>query len=307
MQRSTNHRPDAMALPKLSSRRIFGMIIFFHLQLIISSLSLSLSRHEIQQNINCCRRRKRSRDATTLKQTRKPISTIQTEESCLSAAPLRLQLLFGNSKTESTTASHCHGKRIATVDKSQKISLVRLNGIDLYGLEIVHASSDAETATMSIPHATQDSSSLDRTTLWDATLILQPDSTRAIGDDAVGLIPQQHTSCFVAMNRFQVKEDCKALFEERWAQRQSKLSYQPGFLSFSLLRKRNVGGDEDYDRFNYSTCTIWDRIESWKQWRNGEGKSSHDASRQAANVQKRVPVSEWLEGPSSPIFWDATQ
>lgn len=292
-----------MALPKLFSRRIFGMVIFFHLQLMISALSLSLSRHEIQQNINCCRWRTRSRDAMSLKQTRKPISTIQTEESCLS-----LQLLFGNSKTESTTASE---KRIATVDKSQNISLVRLNGIDLYGREIVHASSDAKTATMSIPHATQDSSSLDQTTLWDATLVLQPDLTaqngsRAIGDDAVELIPQQHTSCFVAMNRFQVKEDCKALFEERWALRQSKLSYQPGFLSFSLLRKRNMGGDEDYDRFNYSTCTVWDRIESWKQWRNGEGKSSHDASRQAADVQKRVPVSEWLEGPSSPIFWDAT-
>jgi heme-degrading monooxygenase HmoA len=142
--------------------------------------------------------------------------------------------------------------------------------------------------------------------------------------------------CFVAMNRFQVKEECKFLFEERWSQRQSKLSHQPGFLGFSLLRKSAAGAqstqqqqqqqqqqdqhhrgttiakeetlddEREHDRFNYSTCTVWDSIESWERWRNGVGKTSHEASKGDRGKQ-RVPVSEWLEGPSSPIFWDGQQ
>ena len=288
-------------------RMVVGMAIFFHLQRSIPmTLSFALSQHKEPRIRNTQALRKQQRREMVLRETRQEdhITTIPTEDYRLSPASTSIQLLFGNPKMERSS----HHKPFNNRDQAQQqLLLNRLDGIDLYGREIIHEPSDANEATMSsILHTTTQelSSALDESTVWDATLVLQPDSI-ASSDDIIHLVPQQQASCFVAMNRFHVKDECKILFEERWAQRQSKLSYQPGFVSFSLLRRRKAGGSEEYDRFNYSTCTIWDCIDSWKEWRNGEGRSSHDASRQLADVQKRVPVSEWLQGPSSPIFWNA--
>jgi len=195
----------------------------------------------------------------------------------------------------------------------QQLVLHRRDGIDLYGREIVHTRCDSRSATMSVLGTnTVTERLLEESSMWDATLVLQPENLEMRnGGDADPLLLTwtlgDSKSCFVAMNRFHVKEDCKALFEERWAQRQSKLPCQPGFVGFSLLRKAATAIDESqeqHDRFNYSTCTIWDSIDCWEEWRNGGGKTSHEASRETSAGKKRVPVSEWLEGPSSPIFWD---
>ena len=271
-------------------RILVGMAIFFHLQLSVPmTSSFPLLRNKELRVRNVQSFSKHQRYEMVLRETRQEdhITTIPKEDYRLSPASTSIQLLFGNPKMDILT----HNGPFNNRDQVQKqLLLNRLDGIDLYGREIIHEPSDANKATMSsVLHTTRDLlSSLDESTIWDATLVLQPDSI-ASSDDTMYLVPQQYASCFVAMNRFHVKDDCKVLFEERWAQRQSKLSYQPGFVSFSLLRKRKAGGNEEYDRFNYSTCTIWDCIDSWKQWRNGEGRSSHDASRQLADVQKRVP------------------
>jgi hypothetical protein len=67
---------------------------------------------------------------------------------------------------------------------------------------------------------------------WEATLLLtQKDDIQNNYSEG---------SCFVAMNRFNVKEGCEDLFEQRWAERRSKLSSQPGFLAFSLIRNGDV-------------------------------------------------------------------
>lgn len=301
----------------LFGRRFVGMaILFFHLWVSVPiASSFPVLQHKELRTKDVRVTRKHRGHEMPLRGTRRgdDRAIIQTEDFPLSPASTSIQLLFGNPKMAIPNG----GEPFNSKDRAQdQLLLKRLDGIDLYGREIIHAPSDANTATMSsmLVHTEQDVSSLDETTIWDATLLLEPDtstthptsSTSGVRDDALRLIPQrQHTSCFVAMNRFHVKEDCKFLFEERWAQRQSKLPHQPGFVSFSLLRKRKAGGNEEYDRFNYSTCTIWDCIDSWKEWRNGEGRSSHDTSRQMAEVTKRVPVSEWLQGPSSPIFWKA--
>ena len=113
----------------------------------------------------------------------------------------------------------------------------------------------------------------------------------------------------MAMNRFAVKAGCEVDFERRWAERESKLPAQPGFLGFSLLRKRKdlEGGSappsppNPEDVYNYSTCTIWTSFKQWSHWRDGEGRYSHDASNKAV---ARTPISEWLDAPASPIFWD---
>jgi len=215
------------------------------------------------------------------------------------------------------------------------LSLQRCDGIFLYGREIVHSESDATLATLEVltmdqpdrnraPHVLHRPAATIATTLWDATLVIEP-------DQPAETTQQQHTShgCFVAMNRFRVRDRCKALFEARWANRRSKLSLQPGFVGFSLLRKRKHNhngngngngndndnherpadaGDERCCRFNYSTCTIWDSRATWERWRNGEGRTSHEVNRQTGDLKqpKRVPLSEWLEGPSSPIFWEGS-
>mmetsp|Transcript_3694 Transcript_3694/g.10458 ORF Transcript_3694/g.10458 Transcript_3694/m.10458 type:complete len:743 (-) Transcript_3694:613-2841(-) len=124
------------------------------------------------------------------------------------------------------------------------LSLQRCDGIFLYGREIVHSESDATLATLEVltmdqpdrnraPHVLHRPAATIATTLWDATLVIEP-------DQPAETTQQQHTShgCFVAMNRFRVRDRCKALFEARWANRRSKLSLQPGFVGFSLLRKR---------------------------------------------------------------------
>lgn len=138
---------------------------------------------------------------------------------------------------------------------------------------------------------------------WEATLLLTPDHDSQSN--------YSKGSCFVAMNRFIVKKGFEDLFEQRWAGRRSKLSSQPGFLAFSLLRRLNVRknsnqGDAEYKMnqrypFNYSSCTLWSSYNAWGNWRNGEGRYSHEASR---NGPSRTPVKEWLEQPASPIFWD---
>lgn len=96
-----------------------------------------------------------------------------------------------------------------------------------------------------------------------------------------------------------MRADCELLFEQRWADRKSKLAAQPGLLGFSLLRRRGTLG-RDEEPFTYSTATLWASEAAWSAWREGEGKNAHAASRNTV----RTPVSEWMDGPASPIFWD---
>ena len=127
--------------------------------------------------------------------------------------------------------------------------------------------------------------------LWDATLVVRPKQESAVSDDG--------SPCFLAMNRFPVRADAAALFEERWARRSSMLPYQPGMLGFSLLRRRaDLGAGEE--PYTYSTATLWASQEAWSAWREGAGRDAHATSR----TSNRVPLSEWMEGPASPIFFD---
>ena len=190
--------------------------------------------------------------------------------------------------------------------------LKRRDGLNLYGRKIEHSELDANCATLAFFENTPDANDqIDPQNAWDATLFLGPEQEHFLQKCG-----QKPMKCFVAMNRFHVKEDCKKMFEERWSERKSKLPFQPGFLGFSLLRRsvdykpRHLetsvtlnDGETDHDicgPFNYSTCTIWDTEQCWGVWRSGDGRSSHQSSRNT----KRVPVAEWLESPSSPIFWE---
>ena len=210
--------------------------------------------------------------------------------------------------------------------------LRRRNDIFMYGRlydEQLYASDTPDYAAV---HLFADPSSADMqlaSHTWEATMIEWP----AASEDAMierlaasgsGASPP----CFLAMNRFPVRAECNALFEERWATRETKLRTQPGFLAFSLLRSRSNSlpdegrgglgglgglggaapgasehqpGDEPLPLcYTYSTATLWASEAHWTAWREGGGKSSHDASR----LSGRTPVSEWMHGKASPVFWD---
>jgi heme-degrading monooxygenase HmoA len=172
--------------------------------------------------------------------------------------------------------------------------LQRRNDIEMYGWHIVHTKQEPTHATLSVFDDRQPPNSAASACAWDATLLLTASSSQ-----------HQDTppsTCFVATNRFHVKSDCRALFEERWAQRQSQLPQQAGFVALSLLRKQVQLALESEWKFNYASCTIWASHDAWMEWRNGDGKYSHVKS----STTKRTPVSEWLHNPAQPIFWDGS-
>lgn len=212
--------------------------------------------------------------------------------------------LFRIQQTDAEIFERSHQMPITANNGACFSSLLRRrDGLSIYGKDIVHGPEEPNYATLSLfPLADSSSTSQEQLRAvsscgWEATLLITPESKQS-----ESLVDG---SCFVAMNRFAVKQGCELLFEERWAERQSKLPQQPGFLSFCLIRQQNMDNqhekhDEVPPPFNYSSLTLWKSFESWTGWRNGDGRYSHDASRAA----KRTPVSEWLEHPASPIFWD---
>jgi len=109
--------------------------------------------------------------------------------------------------------------------------------------------------------------------------------------------------CFVAMNRFRVKEGKEAEFEAVFENRESSLKDFEGFAGFTLLRSSAIaskggGGSEAFageNGLNYSTCSIWDCKESWIKW----FKDSRKGSSSSPGGMKDL-----LNGPPSPVFWD---
>lgn len=110
--------------------------------------------------------------------------------------------------------------------------LRRRDGINIYGKDIVHESDEPNYATSELLRPEDIDERAENLHGWEATLLLTPK------DDILTYHPEGF--CFVAMNRFNVKEGCEDLFEQRWAERRSKLPSQPGFLAFSLIRRGDV-------------------------------------------------------------------
>lgn len=208
---------------------------------------------------------------------------------------------YGEAGNALERRSHEIGRPRTTPTSRVKFAclLRRRDGIEMYGRQIIHDPDvDPNYATLVWRNGKEEGAR------WDATLLLKPRSL--VGSSTR---EAEKSECFVAMNRFAVKAGCEVDFERRWAERESKLPAQPGFLGFSLLRKRKdlEGGSappsppNPEDVYNYSTCTIWTSFKQWSHWRDGEGRYSHDASNKAV---ARTPISEWLDAPASPIFWD---
>ena len=100
--------------------------------------------------------------------------------------------------------------------------------------------------------------------------------------------------CFIAMNRFSVNAGSEALFEARFASRESTLSTFDGFKGFVLLRRDG----KDEDGFTHSTWSVWRDRSAFEKWRDSEkpaGKSKA-APEPPMNLYARPPVPTFYEG-----------
>ncbi|KAJ8600204.1 hypothetical protein CTAYLR_002009 [Chrysophaeum taylorii] len=132
------------------------------------------------------------------------------------------------------------------------------------------------------------------------------DGWRLVEADGVSVLPAE---CFVAANRFAVREGANRDFEDRWSSRDSALVEMPGFKSFTMLRRDGATkNDPKGDTFNYMSFTVWQDKASFLNWRNsqsfkdahsgGGGKSADDGDEE----KKKAPP-PWIRPPTV-AFWE---
>ena len=98
------------------------------------------------------------------------------------------------------------------------------------------------------------------------------------------------TDVYVAMNRFKVLPGKEEAFEQRWAERESKLEGMDGFLTFLLLRRDALKAEDGY---NYSTLTVWRSKEDFQAWRESSANSAAHSK-----AERRSPCSTGRPVPS---------
>jgi heme-degrading monooxygenase HmoA len=117
---------------------------------------------------------------------------------------------------------------------------------------------------------------------------------------------------YIATNRFVVRKDRAAKFEQRWANRKSRLATLPGFRYFHLMRRVNTindqydpGGTDESAQENYVSFTIWNKKSDFSNWRNGEAfKEAHGGTSIGAFLSTMVNSALVLRGAPRPAFYD---
>jgi heme-degrading monooxygenase HmoA len=123
------------------------------------------------------------------------------------------------------------------------------------------------------------------------------------------------TECFVACNQFYVPLEHAATFEQRWAQRDSKLSQCDGFVAFSMMRRdgqQKGHGTVPVDETEptYVSTTIWKDHASFEKWRLGSAFSQAHARPANKNEKEQSgglpPTRPLWSRPPQPIFYEGT-
>src|SRR5215475_4737066 len=91
---------------------------------------------------------------------------------------------------------------------------------------------------------------------------------------------------FIAMNRFRVRKDSEAAFEQVWMSRETHLYKVPGFVEFHLPK-----GPQAEDYTLYASHTVWQSREAFEAW------TRSDAFRAAHN----------RAGENKPLYLDPPQ
>jgi len=80
-------------------------------------------------------------------------------------------------------------------------------------------------------------------------------------------VNELNAEVFVAMNRFSIEPEMAIPFEQRWANRESKLKEMPGFRFFSMMRRDATQADDGY---NYISLSIWEDKAAFENWRSSQ-------------------------------------
>ena len=86
---------------------------------------------------------------------------------------------------------------------------------------------------------------------------------------------------YIAMNRFKINPGYEQGFEEIWASRNSSLDTVPGYHSFKLLKETSAK-DQVEEFTMYSTLTIWESEQSFRDWTRSENFRQAHANAGAA-------------------------
>ena len=141
-----------------------------------------------------------------------------------------------------------------------------------------------------------------------------------------GTLPAE---CFVASNQFYVPRENAAAFERRWKNRESKLRFCEGFVSFAMMRRdfktKTHGSDREADEDSeptYVSFTIWKDRASFDRWRSGsafrqvhggkpagDGGGGGDDDKKPEEPPKKPPQAPgpplWSR-PPKPVFYEGT-
>lgn len=117
---------------------------------------------------------------------------------------------------------------------------------------------------------------------------------------------------YIATNRFAVRRDKQAKFEQRWANRKSRLAILDGFRYFHLMRRVTLDGTydegdtEEAALENYVSITVWNKKSDFSAWRKGDAfKEAHGGTSIGAFLSTMVNSAFVLRGPPRPAFYDA--
>ncbi|CAJ1406499.1 unnamed protein product [Effrenium voratum] len=127
--------------------------------------------------------------------------------------------------------------------------------------------------------------------IWKGLLLEKAEVRESISQASETPLP---TDCFVAMNRFTVKPGNEKEFEQRWANRESKLLEAEGFLFFQLLRREQSPDDD----VNYISMSAWKDQDAFDQW--WDSKSFANMAQVQGSLLEREIVRYFYEGVPEP-------
>lgn len=145
------------------------------------------------------------------------------------------------------------------------------------------------------------------------------DGWRSVQADGISTLP---TECFVACNQFFMPLENAAVFEQRWASRESKLAACQGFVAFSMLRRdgqaKGHGTVEmTMEEPTYVSTTIWKDQASFEKWKSDNAfKQAHGSKPPGNTVSKEdakeggaaaaaPPLPLWSRPPQT-VFYEGT-
>jgi heme-degrading monooxygenase HmoA len=133
------------------------------------------------------------------------------------------------------------------------------------------------------------------------------DGWRQVEADGENTLPVE---CFVACNQFFVPAENAAAFEQRWADRETKLKECEGFVSFKMLRRDGTAKGHGTSPMSdnepsYVSTTIWENRAAFDSWRNGNGFQQAHGQKKEGEAPKGPPAPLWSK-PPQPVFYEGT-